>query len=117
MRVMVLDGNTLGIYSAGILRTEIIGMQVVRNDLRLNTEDVREMLDPLYKRFVGFRIAHIPNMMAEERITIACQTKGVPAFASYGKGWLCLKRQIDRIGRIPARAAQIRSVASIHPDH
>src|SRR5918995_7481976 len=47
MRVMMLDSNALDIETVGILRGEVMRMQVMRNELRLYAEDVRQMLNTL----------------------------------------------------------------------
>ena len=73
------------------------------NDLRLDAKNVGKMLDALFERFVGFGIFHIADMMAEERIMVACQTKGILQFAAHGQRGFHFERKFDRIWSITTR--------------
>ena len=98
--MMMLNPNPKNIRTAGILCGEIIGVQVMGNDLRLDTERCETDADALFERFMCFNIAHIANVMTQKRITVTRQTEGILELASYGERWFCFKRQSHRVRRI-----------------
>src|ERR1700693_1828067 len=81
-------------------------MQVVGYSLRLHAEELLQVAEGLFKEAQCLVVLKITNVLAEDRVTIARQAKGVlqlrPARQD-GRHW---HAEIDRKRRVPAGAAE-----------
>ncbi len=108
--VMVLDPDGLQAFFlpalARITGSQVIGMQVVGQQLGLDAEELLDMGDPVPKGLQGLVIFQVADVMAEEGVVLTGEAKGVfqlPASRQDGGG---LPGQVHRVGGIAARAPQ-----------
>ena len=110
VRVMVLHGNELDAFER--LREacgEIVGMQVVRNDARRDTDEVLQLLDARLERAQGLERLEVTDVRPEERAMSRSDADGVLELRADGEHRLGKAvLQLHSSGGIPAGAAEHR---------
>ena len=112
--MVMLNSDLLAAKAFCKLSGEVIGMQIVSNDLGLNAEEAGEVLDALLKRLIRFCIFHVADVVTQKSIAVACEAKGVLEFASHCKNRFGLRRKPNRIGGVATRATEIYCRMLIH---
>ena len=88
MRVMVLDPDRreAGLLKlAGVLGGEVLGMQVVGDQLRLHVEEPGVVFDPLPERAQSLVVLHVSDVVAHESVPFFSQTEGVLELSAAGQ--------------------------------
>jgi hypothetical protein len=76
--VVMLHANNLHTFlSQSPLGGEIVGMEIVSDDLGVDFENALKMIDALLKEFVAFEVFEIADVLAEEGFTAAKDTDSV----------------------------------------
>ena len=109
MRVVVLDRDARHAPARGeprrVPRAEEIGMQVVRDELRLDVEDRHEVRDRVDQRRAGRRVVEVADVLRHERLVAARHADGVLEIAAEREHRRPGAREPDRSRRVAAGAA------------
>ncbi len=125
MRVVVLHGmdrmrgqRTRGSELEREARAEEIRVQVVGDGLRLHVEHRAQVVDHLDQRAAGGRVVEVADVRRQEGLVAARDADRVLQPGAGGEHRRARARQLDRPGRVAARAAdELRGAGGAQPQH
>src|SRR5574341_1111440 len=92
-------------------------MKIMSDDLRLNLEEMRKMLDALLIRLARFCIFQVADLVTQKSTAVARQAKSILEFTAYGKCGLDFDGKLNGIGSIATRATEIYRCMLIDAQH
>ena len=96
----LIDGKVLlGIREMGC---RVTGVKIAGNRFRFYLKDLLHVIDGFKKKVVGFRITHLPYVLAQKGCFLPGETNGVFHFSSHSKEGCQLLMKKDGTGNITA---------------
>ena len=103
---MVLDGHAAhALLRASPFCGEVIGMHVMRDDVRLDFEDALKMLDCFLEESKTLDIFKITDVLAEECVPPPRKANRIFQLAPNSKNLRGLRMQVHRGGSVPTRTS------------
>ena len=122
VRVVVLHGMRRQAPRVGVFEREAgaeeVGVQVVRDGLRLDVEHRAQVIDHLDQRAAGGRVVEVADMRRQEGLVTAGDADRVLQPGARGQHRRARARQLDRPRRVAARAAdELRAAGGRQAQH
>lgn len=119
VRVVMLDADVLDAFELErVLRGQVLGMQIVRDDGRGDVEQLPPMPDALGVGLERLVVLEVADVMRDERVVVFRQAEGVfqlGAAAQHVPWEFSVER--DGFGRVPARPSLQLHAPADGPDH